>query len=57
MKSFLFILVLLLFSNLSFAESPYLVSSDGKYLGNLNKNKYEININHKALDAVKNYFK
>jgi hypothetical protein len=43
MKSFLFILVLLLFSNLSFAESPYLVSPDGKYLGNLNKNKYDPN--------------
>ncbi len=36
-------MVLVLFSNLSFAESPYLMSSDGKYLGNLSTNKYDPN--------------
>jgi hypothetical protein len=28
-------------SSAAFADSPYLVSPDGKYLGNLNNNRYD----------------
>ena len=37
----LIIASLLIASGTAFADSPYLVSPDGKYLGNLNNNRYD----------------
>ena len=34
-------IALVLISSQAFAESPYLVSPDGKFLGNLNSNRYD----------------
>jgi len=34
-------LTILLFATNVYAESPYLVSPDGKYLGKLNNNRYD----------------
>lgn len=42
MKIFLLVLCMV-FSVSAFPESPYLVSPDGKYLGNLSTNKYDAN--------------
>jgi hypothetical protein len=36
-------IALVLISSQAFAESPYLVSPDGKFLGNLNSNRYDPN--------------
>lgn len=35
--------VMLLISNTAYAESPIIVTPDGKYLGNLNNNRYDPN--------------
>ena len=35
--------VLVVSSSLAYADSPYLVSPDGKYLGNLNSNQFDPN--------------
>jgi len=37
------VIALVLISSQAIAESPYLVSPDGKFLGNLNSNRYDPN--------------
>jgi len=43
MKTLLMLIVLMVFASLVSAQSPRILSNDGKFLGNLNSDKYDPN--------------